>query len=157
MLSVSRLAACSGFSGLYNSPFIMHDEHTSRVPVALGLRPNELRTVSKAAVARFFTVAPVSVTKSAGSGCAASASSTEDAYICCTFRFFLKTTYLVGKNVLISASGGGPVLVRREPTTGKRGEAAANRELDEEEACRVSTMRTTLEREKQRGWASHSA
>ena len=96
MLSVSRLATCSGFSGLYNSPFIMHDEHTSRVPVALGLRPNELRTVSKAAVARFFTVAPVSVTKSAGSGCAASASSTEDAFICCTFCPFPRRVLAAG-------------------------------------------------------------
>ena len=41
-------------------------------------------------------------------------------------RSFEKVTYLAGKYALSSASVGGPVLVHRGPTTGKRGAVANN-------------------------------
>ena len=78
MLSVSRIAAYYRFFRSYNSPFIMNNEHVGRAPAALRWCPNEVRTVSKTAAARFFVVIPVSVAGSAGVGFAASASSNED-------------------------------------------------------------------------------
>ena len=58
----------------------MNGEHAGRAVAVSRQHPSEVRTMSKKVAPRFFAANPISVVKSARSGFAASASSTEGAH-----------------------------------------------------------------------------